>query len=249
MDCHFLLQRIVEWVAISFSRGSFWPRGQTQASCIAGRFFIFWITREAPSIQMWREKANASLCASAQKQAETSPTVVANIWVFQESLWRSNDILLRRVGSGGDNMEGGKENSSQSEDCVRDCPLGACLCFLSIPSCCTPGHWFLPPAGLVAAKPHSQRDASALKEDLTYAWRSTLTYVYLRVVINSHCNQKGHGVRSLALPFSCVTRTSFSTSLISFFPLQCSCLENPRDRGACWAAVYRVTQSDTTEAT
>ena len=26
-------------------------------------------------------------------------------------------------------------------------------------------------------------------------------------------------------------------------PLQCSCLENPRDRGASWAAVYGVTQS------
>ena len=28
-------------------------------------------------------------------------------------------------------------------------------------------------------------------------------------------------------------------------PLQCSCLENPRDRGACWASVYGVTQSQT----
>ena len=28
-------------------------------------------------------------------------------------------------------------------------------------------------------------------------------------------------------------------------PLQCSCLENPRDRGACWAAVYGVAQSRT----
>ena len=27
--------------------------------------------------------------------------------------------------------------------------------------------------------------------------------------------------------------------------LQCSCLENPRDRGAWWAAVYGVTQSQT----
>ena len=27
--------------------------------------------------------------------------------------------------------------------------------------------------------------------------------------------------------------------------LQCSCLENPRDRGACWAAIYGVTQSRT----
>ena len=28
-------------------------------------------------------------------------------------------------------------------------------------------------------------------------------------------------------------------------PLQCSCLENPRDREAWWAAVYGVTQSRT----
>ena len=28
-------------------------------------------------------------------------------------------------------------------------------------------------------------------------------------------------------------------------PLQCSCLENPRDRGASWAAVYAVAQSRT----
>ena len=28
-------------------------------------------------------------------------------------------------------------------------------------------------------------------------------------------------------------------------PLQCSCLEYPRDRGAWWAAVYVVTQSRT----
>ena len=28
-------------------------------------------------------------------------------------------------------------------------------------------------------------------------------------------------------------------------PLQCSCLENPRDRGAWWAAVYGVAQSGT----
>ena len=28
-------------------------------------------------------------------------------------------------------------------------------------------------------------------------------------------------------------------------PLQCSCMENPRDRGAWWAAVYGVAQSQT----
>ena len=29
-------------------------------------------------------------------------------------------------------------------------------------------------------------------------------------------------------------------------PLQCSCLVNPRDGGAWWAAVYGVAESDTT---
>ena len=28
-------------------------------------------------------------------------------------------------------------------------------------------------------------------------------------------------------------------------PLQCSCLENPMDRGAWWAAVHGVTKSET----
>ena len=32
-------------------------------------------------------------------------------------------------------------------------------------------------------------------------------------------------------------------------PLQYSCLENPMDRGAWWATVHRVAESDTTEVT
>ena len=32
-------------------------------------------------------------------------------------------------------------------------------------------------------------------------------------------------------------------------PLQYSCLENPMDRGVCWATVHRVAELDTTEAT
>ena len=42
-----LQARILEWVAISFSRGSSWPRDQTWVSCIAGRVVTIWATREA----------------------------------------------------------------------------------------------------------------------------------------------------------------------------------------------------------
>ena len=46
---HGILQaRMLEWVAISFSRGSSQPRNRTQVSYTAGRFFTDWATREAP---------------------------------------------------------------------------------------------------------------------------------------------------------------------------------------------------------
>ena len=39
--------RVLEWVAIPFSRGSSWSRDRTQVSCTAGRFFTVWATTEA----------------------------------------------------------------------------------------------------------------------------------------------------------------------------------------------------------
>ena len=59
MDCspprssvHEIFQaRILEWVAISFSRGSSQPRDQTQVFCTAGRFFTNWATREATHLK------------------------------------------------------------------------------------------------------------------------------------------------------------------------------------------------------
>ena len=38
--------RILEWVTISFSGGSSQPRSRSQVSCIAGRFFTVWVTRD-----------------------------------------------------------------------------------------------------------------------------------------------------------------------------------------------------------
>ena len=39
--------RILEWVAISFSRGSSQPRDRTWASCLGRRVLYHWATREA----------------------------------------------------------------------------------------------------------------------------------------------------------------------------------------------------------
>ena len=68
---------------------------------------------------------------------------------------------------------------------------------------------------------------------------------------------KSHGQRSLVGCSPWVREESDTTERLHFHfllscigegngnPLQCSCLENPRDGGAWWAAVYGVTQSRT----
>ena len=48
--------RVLEWVAISFSRGSSWSRDRTWVSHIVGRHFTVWATREI----LWKSN-NASL--------------------------------------------------------------------------------------------------------------------------------------------------------------------------------------------
>ena len=48
--CNFEAQEYMEWVDISFSRGSSRSRDRTQVSRIAGRLFTTWATKEAPEI-------------------------------------------------------------------------------------------------------------------------------------------------------------------------------------------------------
>ena len=68
---------------------------------------------------------------------------------------------------------------------------------------------------------------------------------------------KSHGQRSLVGRSPWGREESDTTERLHFHfslssvgeangnPLQCSCLENPRDGGASWAAVYGVAQSGT----
>ena len=53
-----LQARILKWIAMPSSRGSFQPRVQTQVSCIAGRFFTVCTTREANDTEVWVKALN-----------------------------------------------------------------------------------------------------------------------------------------------------------------------------------------------
>ena len=80
MDCslpsssvHGIFQaRVLEWVAISFSRGSSWPRDRTRVSRIAGRHFTVRATRE---VQTWSYKLVNKLTTATAKSLQSFLTL------------------------------------------------------------------------------------------------------------------------------------------------------------------------------
>ena len=86
MDCsppdssvrEILQARILEWIAIPFSRGSSWPRDRTWISHIAGRFFTIWTIN---SVQFggsvmsssWWLQHTRPLCPSPTPGAYSNP--------------------------------------------------------------------------------------------------------------------------------------------------------------------------------
>ena len=48
--------RVLEWVAVSFSRGSSQTRNRSQVSCTAGRRFTLWATRD--TLQLYKDDLN-----------------------------------------------------------------------------------------------------------------------------------------------------------------------------------------------
>ena len=80
---------------------------------------------------------------------------------------------------------------------------------------------------------------------LTWGVQSLLDYSYLQVffIFKSLCNC----ISKICL-LNTHTHTNWNMKEVDLgdgTPLQCSCLENPMDGGAWWAAVYGVTQSQT----
>ena len=70
--------KLLEWVAISFSRGSFPPRDQTTSPALAGGFFNTW-TRE---VQGWLEIGISALLPSCFGSF-TSNCVPMKLWSFR----------------------------------------------------------------------------------------------------------------------------------------------------------------------
>ena len=74
----------------------------------------------------------------------------------------------------------------------------------------------------------------------TLAWKTPWTEESGRLQVMGLPRVRHNRATSLSL--SCIGEGNGN-------PLQCSCLENPRDGGAWWAAIYGVAQLDTTKVT
>ena len=95
--------RVLEWAAFSFSRGSSWPRDRTWVSCIVGRCFTVWATREV-SIgpcspwNLWRRIHPCLFIASSDL-----PTIFASPWRVNALLqcpvftWPSFSLFLHTI--------------------------------------------------------------------------------------------------------------------------------------------------------
>ena len=103
---HWILQaRILEWIAYPCSRGSSQPRDQTHVSCIAGRFFTSWATRDA----YWISKAshNVQWIVGTQLVLLNEWTVevmwdwTSMYWLWEATFpptWLSRSLLSREAG-------------------------------------------------------------------------------------------------------------------------------------------------------
>ena len=94
---HGILQaRILEWVALPFSRGSSWSRNRTGVSCAIGRFLTNWAIREALYFVCMCACANVCMyvCAygcKTRKKSSVPGDKWVWMWVWGDTVWRGAD--------------------------------------------------------------------------------------------------------------------------------------------------------------
>ena len=88
--------RILEWVAISFSRQSSWPRNWIRVSCIVGRLLTDWATREALALVHLSALQIISMCRHSSALLVLGITEVkwAEIYFI---LWSTCDQHCRKT--------------------------------------------------------------------------------------------------------------------------------------------------------
>ena len=87
MDCslpgssmHGIFQaRVLEWVAISFSRESSWPRDQTQISHTAVRHFTVWATRDCQNSHSEVQNLKEGIQRPSLDQIVTTESINCNL--------------------------------------------------------------------------------------------------------------------------------------------------------------------------
>ena len=83
---------ILEWVAMPFSKWSPQPRDWTLVSCIAGRFFAIWATRESFfAMEMWTK--NVACRFSKQRMVQPWVTAATPCSAPWGDSWQKNRIL------------------------------------------------------------------------------------------------------------------------------------------------------------
>ena len=95
MDCsllgssvHGIFQtRVLEWVAISFSRGSSRPRDWTRVSHIVDKRFTIWTTREVQGFKSALQPCLCSLCLSRSPPSPGCPTPTSSYIWWQYLRW------------------------------------------------------------------------------------------------------------------------------------------------------------------
>ena len=116
-------ERILEWIAISFSRGSSQPRGQTHISCIGRQVLYHRAIRETQGKRIERNYFNKTLRKSATKRIADGVTAngeVVGLDLFEEQ-------------QGGQCQEQGMKEQSQSMRLKRSQLTLNCLIYESAP--------------------------------------------------------------------------------------------------------------------